>query len=157
MKSMTRLASVVFAVVLTTALTVATLVTPTSVYAHSLNGSISGRYTRYVERFRPEITKQLKIQGVYSKARVNRILNIIKHESGGHFYSRNGSCVGVLQFNSSWKHNYSRSYFKRHHIRGTYHSDNRLNPFWCIRRIAIVYRQGGTSKVQDKWCQTYWR
>lgn len=131
-------------------------VCPDVALAHSLNGSLTGRYTTKVERWRPVVKKYLTSQHVYSKEREGRILNIIKHESGGSPHARNGRHAGLVQFTPCWRHNYSRSYFKRKHL-SDYHSDNRLSGRWSIWRICKVYKQGGTAKVKQHWRATYWR
>ena len=131
-------------------------VSPHVALAHSLNGSLTGRYNSSVERWRPVVKKYLTHYHVYSRERENRILNIIKHESGGNPHARNGRHAGLVQFTPCWKHNYSRSYFKRHGLKD-YHRDNRLSGYWSIRRICKVYKVGGTSKVRQHWKATYYR
>ena len=107
-------------------------------------------------KWRAEVRSQLKRHHIYSKARENTIINIIAHESTGNQNARNGVCVGLLQFNSGWKHNYSQHYFKKHHIRG-YRRDNRLSGSWSIHRIVMVYKQGGNAAVKRHWAATYRR
>ena len=107
-------------------------------------------------KWRTEVRTQLKRHHIYSKARENTIINIIAHESTGRENARNGVCVGLLQFNSGWKHNYSKHYFKKHHIKG-YRQDNRLSGSWSIHRIVMVYKQGGSRAVQRHWKATYRR
>lgn len=129
---------------------------PVSALAHAQNGTLTGRYNKSVERWRPVVKKYLTSQHVYSKAREGRILNIIKHESGGRPTASNAGQIGLVQFLPHWKHNYSRSYFTRKGIKD-YHSDNRKSGDWSIRRICQVYKQGGTSKVKQHWRATYWK
>jgi len=108
-------------------------------------------------RWRATVRKQLKLQHIWSREKERRILNIICHESSGHPGARNGSCVGLLQFNNGWRHNYSKHWFKKHHLTGKYHRDNRRNGSWSIYRIVRVYKVGGTRAVQRHWHSTYWR
>lgn len=137
------------------AILVATL-SPTPAAAHALNGSLAGRYTPLVERYRPRVVKWLKHYGVHTKTREGRVLNIIRHESSGRPSARGGSHVGLMQFTPSWKHDYSRAYFERHGIRN-YQRDNRRSGDWSIRRIAKVYKDGGDRKVIQHWKATYYR
>ena len=130
--------------------------TPQAVEAHSINGTLTGRYTAKVERYRPLVTKYLKRYGEWTRERQGRILNTIKHESGGSPHAHNGRHAGLVQFTPCWKHNYSRAYFKRKHLSG-YHTDNRLSASWSIRRICQVFKVGGTAKVKQHWRATYWR
>lgn len=132
------------------------MVIPTTAHAHALNGSITGRYNAKVERWRPVVKRYLKHYKVYTKEREGRILNIIKHESGGNPSARNGRHRGLVQFTPSWKHNYSRKYFRQYGI-ADYHADNRLSGAWSIRRLAKVYKQGGTAKIKQHWRATYGR
>ena len=129
---------------------------PVSALAHAQNGTLTGRYNKSVERWRPAVKKYLKHYHIYSREREGRILNIIKHESGGRPTASNAGQIGLMQFLPHWKHNYSRSYFTRKGIKD-YHSDNRKSGDWSIRRICQVYKQGGTSKVKSHWRATYWR
>lgn len=132
------------------------LIQPAPAWAHALNGTLTGRYTPKVERYRPMVKKWLKHFRVYTKAREGRVLNIILHESGGRPSARNGQHVGLVQFTRSWKHDYSRAHFRRYKI-GDWHKDNRLSADWSIRRLAKVYKVGGTSKVIQHWRATYYR
>ena len=129
---------------------------PTTAHAHALNGTLTGRYTAKVEQNRPRVAYWLKRYKIYTKAREGRILNIILHESGGNPRAVGGRHVGLVQFTPSWKHNYSRAYFKKHGIRD-YQSDNRMSADWSIRRIVKVYKDGGVRKVKQHWKATYWR
>ena len=131
-------------------------ITPSVAEAHALNGTLTGRYTAKVERYRPLVAKYLKRYGEWTREREGRILNIIKHESGGSPHARNGRHAGLVQFTPCWKHNYSRAYFKRKHL-SDYHADNRLSASWSIRRICLVYKQGGAAKVKQHWRATFWR
>lgn len=144
------------ATIVLTVMLLAIVIAPTVAQAHALNGTLSGRYPAKVEVHRPRVIYWLKRYKVYSPARVGRILNIIRHESGGNPKARNGSHRGLVQFTSSWKHNYSRAYFKKHGIRD-YQSDNRMSADWSIRRIVKVYKDGGVRKVKQHWKATYWR
>lgn len=122
--------------------------------AHSINGTITGRYNKKVERWRPVVKKYLKYYRIYSKEKEGRILNMIKHESGGSPTARSGRHSGLLQFTPSWKHNYSKRYFKQYGLQD-YKLDNRLSGYWSIRRICKVYKQGGVKKVKQHWRATY--
>ncbi|MBK5210851.1 MAG: hypothetical protein JJE36_00765 [Coriobacteriia bacterium] len=82
------------------------------------------------------------------------MLRIITRESGGNQTARNGSCVGLLQFNNGWKHTYSKAYFKKKHIKGAYRKDARLSGSWSIRRVALVYKVGGNAAVRRHWIAT---
>ena len=124
--------------------------------AHALNGSLTGRYNTSVERWRPVIRKYLKHYRIYSKDKEGRLLHIIKHESGGSPHARNGRHAGLVQFTPSWKHDYSRSFFRKLDMRH-YHSDNRLSGRWSIWRICKAWKQGGTSNIKRHWAATYWR
>lgn len=132
------------------------LVFPQMALAHAKNGTLTGTYNTTVERWRPAVKKYLKHYRIYSKEREGRILNIIKHESGGSPHARNGRHAGLVQFTPDWKHNYSRSFFRKLDMRH-YHSDNRLSGRWSIWRICKVYKIGGASKVQQHWRATYYR
>lgn len=129
---------------------------PQIAVAHAQNGSLTGRYTPKVERWRPLVKRYLKHYKVYTKEREGRILNIIKHESGGNAAARNGRHRGLVQFTPSWRHNYSRKYFRQYGI-GDYHADNRLSGAWSIRRLCKVYKDGGVRKIKQHWAATYWR
>ena len=134
---------VLFAVVLAFAV----MLFPTATFASSRNS-----YVR--KKWGAEIRSQLKRHKIYSKTRENQIINIIAHESGGNPKARNGSCVGLLQFNSGWKHNYSNSYYKKHKIKGKNPSDDRLSAYWSIHRIVQVYKEGGDRYVARHWAAT---
>ena len=129
---------------------------PASALAHAQNGTLTGRYTAKVERWRPVVKKYLTHYHIYTKEREGRILNIIKHESGGSPHASNAGQIGLVQFTSSWKHHYSKTYFRTKGIKD-YHYDNRKSGDWSIRRICLVYKQGGTSKVKVHWRATYWK
>lgn len=101
-----------------------------------------------------EVRRQLKRHHLWTKKRENQIINIITHESGGNSKARNGSCVGLLQFNNGWKHNYSNSYYKKHSIKGRNLADDRLSGYWSIHRIVHVYRDGGDKYVARHWAAT---
>lgn len=124
--------------------------------AHAINGTLTGRYTAKVERWRPEVARFLKMHHLYSKEKEGRILNIIKQESGGSEGARNGSHAGLVQFNEGWKRGYSRSYFAKHQIRN-YQRDNRLSGSWSIHRLITVAKVGGWAKVRQHWKATYYR
>ena len=109
-----------------------------------------------VDRWRPETKKQLLAHGVYSKTRENIIINIIKHESGGNEKAGQGrACVGLLQFNSGWTHNYGKSYFVKHGI-SNYQKDNRLSGSWSLHRVAMVIRDGGGTAALKRYWPTTW-
>ena len=114
----------------------------------------SSRYSKVSKKWRGEVRRQLKAQHVWTMSRENTVLRIITRESGGSETARNGSCVGLLQFNNGWKHNYSKAYFNKKHIKGAYHKDARLSGSWSIRRIARVYRIGGSAAVRSHWIAT---
>ena len=127
---------------------------PSVAMAHAQNGKIIGKYNSKVERWRPVVKKYLKHYHIYSVEKENRILNIIKHESGGSPHARNGRHAGLVQFTPCWKHNYGKSHFRKLGLTD-YHSDNRLSGYWSIWRICKVYKDGGTSKVKQHWIATY--
>ena len=129
---------------------------PSKAVAHSLNGSITGRYNKNVERWRPVVREYLTTYHIYSREREGRILNIIKHESGGAPHARNGRHAGLVQFTPSWKHNYTSSFFKSRGF-GHYHRDNRISGRWSIWRICKAWKQGGTRNIKKHWAATYWK
>lgn len=105
-------------------------------------------------KWRSEVRRQLKDQHVWTQSRENTVVRIIARESTGSETARNGDCVGLLQFNSDWKYDYSEAWFA-HRGLGTWHRDNRLSGKWSIRRIAVVYRDGGDRAVRRHWAATY--
>jgi len=107
------------------------------------------------ERWRPEAKRQLTALGVYSKTRENIIINIIQHESGGSERAGIGrTCVGLLQFSTCWKHNYSQTYFKLHNIYN-FQTDNRLSGSWSLHRVAMIIKAGGTNALKTYWPTTW--
>lgn len=134
---------VLFSVVLAFAV----MLFPTASFAASRNA-----YVR--KKWGAEIRRQLTLQKVFSVKREAEIINIIAHESGGNPRARNGSCVGLLQFNSGWRHNYTSSYYKKHRINGRDYRDDRLSPYWSIYRIVKVYKEGGDRYVARHWRAT---
>jgi|GEM_PF-3512102 len=104
------------------------------------------------ERWRYTVKKTLKERHVYSKWRENAIMHIIKRESGGHAAARGGGgeYVGLVQFGSHWKHNYSRAYFQKHSL-GTYRKDNRKSGTWSIYTMVNVIRKSGNSGIMQHW------
>ncbi len=133
------------------------IITPQIASAHALNGTLTGKYNYSVERWRPAVIYYLKKWDVYTKEREGRILNIIKHESGGDPHnSRNYPHVGLVQFKPDWDHNYSRAFFEKRNM-GHYHVDNRKSGRWSIWRIAKVYNKGGVAKIKQHWGATYYK
>lgn len=108
-----------------------------------------------VNRWRYETKRQLVAHGVYSKTRENIIINIITHESGGNERAGAGrTCVGLLQFSSGWKHNYTQSYFTLHGI-SNFQTDNRLSGSWSLHRVAMIIKAGGTTALKRYWPHTW--
>lgn len=107
------------------------------------------------QRWRWEAKRQLVAHGVYTKYRLDVLMNIIEHESGGSERAGAGrTCVGLLQFTSGWKHNYTQSYFTQHGITN-FQTDNRLSGSWSLHRFAHVLRDGGMTAVKKHWSSTW--
>lgn len=107
------------------------------------------------DRWRPEAKRQLLSMDVYSKTRENIIINIIKHESGGSERAGIGrTCVGLLQFSTCWKHDYSKSYFTLHKIYN-FQTDNRLSGSWSLHRVAMIIKEAGTNGLKTYWPTTW--
>lgn len=107
------------------------------------------------QRWRWEAKRQLVAHGVYTKYRLDVLMNIIEHESGGNERAGAGrTCVGLLQFTSGWKHNYTQSYFTLHKI-SNFQTDNRLSGSWSLHRFAHVLRDGGMTAVKKHWSSTW--
>ena len=119
-------------------LIVVSAVFPTGAYAHAKDGTLTGTYVAKVERWRPTVAKQLKRYGVYTKEREGRVLNIIRHESGGNPLATNGRCIGLLQFDLNWG---PRSVL--------------LNGERSITKLASAWKRGGTSNIKKHWKATY--
>ena len=79
------------------------------------------------------------------------------HESGGSTGARNGSCVGLFQFNSGW---HSTRAIKRrakrehhHHGSGGWRSCGQCATW----RFVKVYKDGGKSAIRRHWAATLGR
>ena len=134
-------------VLFTVILAFALMVFPASSFAASRESNVR-------KKWGAEIRSQLKRHKIWTQKRENDIINIIAHESGGNPKARNGACVGLLQFDNGWKHNYSNSYFKKHKIKGGNPKDDRLSGYWSIHRIVQVYKDGGDKAVRRHWAAT---
>lgn len=108
------------------------------------------------QRWRWEAKRQLVAHGVYSKYRLDIIMNIICHESGGNERAGAGRYyVGLMQFGAQWKHNYDQAYFKYHGITN-FQTDNRLSGSWSLHRVAhLIKYGGGTSALARHWPSTW--
>jgi hypothetical protein len=109
-----------------------------------------------VQRWRWEAKRQLVAHGVYSKYRLDIIMNIICHESGGNERAGAGRYyVGLMQFGAQWKHDYTQTYFKDHGI-WNFQTDNRLSGSWSLHRVAHLIRDGGgTDALKRHWPSTW--
>ncbi|MGL4484827.1 MAG: hypothetical protein ACRCUS_07740 [Anaerovoracaceae bacterium] len=105
------------------------------------------------EYWRPEVKRQLKLHKVYSKSKENILIKIIEKESRGNqsAVGAGGTYVGLFQFGGHWKHNYSKSYFKKHDISGTHKKDNRKSGSWSIHRIVTMIKNNGMASVYRHW------
>ena len=124
----------------------------TLVFGGVASAQAESAYSKTSKRWRPEVRRCLKEHHVWSKRAENKIISIISKESGGSQTANNGhGCVGLLQFDGGWRHNYSKAYFKKHHIKGKYRKDNRLNGYWSIHRIVKAYKDGGYANLRRHW------
>jgi len=77
------------------------------------------------------------------------------HESGGSTHAGKGrSCVGILQFNSSWHAN--KYEWKLSRAEG-HTKDWRLSGRASIHRFVRVYRDGGKAAIKRHWRASYGR
>lgn len=108
------------------------------------------------EAWRWEAKRQLLAHGVYTKYRLDIIVNIIDHESGGSQTAGQGRYyVGLMQFGAQWKHDYSKSYFADHKITN-FRTDNRLSGSWSLHRVAhLIKYGGGTDALKRHWPSTW--
>lgn len=119
---------------------------PQQASAHSKDGTLYGTYNKSVERWRSEVAKQLKAHNVWSKYNEALALNIIKHESGGNPKAKNGTCWGLMQFNSSWSQPHA-------HNRGSW----RLNGKLAIHKFVHSIKEDpdNYSAIKQHWAATY--
>ena len=119
-------------------------------------------YPQKVERWRHHTTYYLKQHGVYSAARVNRMLHIIEGESGGSAGAVYGRHLGLVQMTPSWSW---WPHIKRYHKialrkRGSRYVGHRYVSDWrkcgaCqLHRMAHVWKR--PAKVRQHWAATYW-
>lgn len=121
-------------------LTLALLSVPAVATAHSKSGTLTGKYIKNVERWRPLVAKHLKSHGVYSKRNEGLMLNVIKHESHGDPKARNGDHRGLLQQTSGW---------------GSV--ARRLDPDRAIHMMVHSYVKGGIGAWERHWRATLYR
>jgi len=69
---------------------------------------------------------------------VSKGVRIAYRESTYRTHARNGSCLGLFQFNSGW---------------GA--ASKRLDGKWSCYRFVRVYRDGGVSAIRRHWRATY--
>ncbi len=76
-------------------------------------------------------------------------------ESHGAYRARNGNCVGLFQFNSSWHQNKADIRRHQHHTYKT--KDWRLCPECSVYRFVRCYRDGGKLAIARHWKSTLGR
>ena len=74
-------------------------------------------------------------------------LGIIDRESGGSSTARNGSCVGLFQFNAGWKRHIT--------IGGRHYADFRKSGRASCFRFVRVYKVGGRRAIRRHWRVSY--
>jgi len=77
---------------------------------------------------------------------VSKGLGIIDRESGGSPTARNGSCVGIFQFNAGWRHHIT--------LGGVHYADFRRSGRGSCYRFVKVLRVGGRRAVARAWSAT---